>query len=85
MAEGGRGQALFLTVAGIAAATAARKAIDVVWVAATGTKTPDPEDPNESLARAATAAVVTGAVVALVRMGINRKGHEVAQRKRAAA
>jgi hypothetical protein len=85
MAEDGRAEALFLTVAGIAAAAAARKAIDIVWVAATGRRTPQPEDPDETLARAATAAVVMGATVALVRMGLSRKTHQVTRRRHASA
>jgi Protein of unknown function (DUF4235) len=85
MAEDGRVEAVFLTVVGLAAAAAAKKAIDVVWVAATGRRTPQPDDPDETLPRAAAAAVVTGAVVSLVRMGISRKAHQVQRSRRAQA
>jgi Protein of unknown function (DUF4235) len=85
MAEEGRAEAVLLTVVGLAAAAGAKKAIDIVWVATTGRRTPQPDDPDETLARAAAAAVVTGCVVALVRMGITRKAHQVRQRRRAPA
>lgn len=84
MAEIRRSEALFLTVAGIAAATAAKKAIDVVWVAATGRRTPQPDDPNETIGRAVAGAAVTGAVVSLVRMGLTRKTHQASRRRTAA-
>jgi Protein of unknown function (DUF4235) len=82
MAKSGRAEGLVLTVAGMAAAAAAKKAIDVVWVAATGRRTPKPDDPDEPVGRAVAGAVVTGAVISLVRMGITRKA---ATRKKATA
>ncbi len=85
MAEQGRGEAMLLTAAGLAAAVAARKVVDVIWVSAAGRHTPRADDPNEDLTTAAIAAVLTGAMVALVRMGVARKANELKSRRHASA
>ena len=85
MAEQARGEAVLLTVAVLAGTVAARKLVDVIWVTATGRHTPRGDDPNENLTAAAIAAGLTGATVALVRMGVARKANEIKSRRRASA
>ena len=85
MADEKRGEALLLTAAGLLAAVAARKIVDVVWVTAAGRHVPKTDDPDEKLSTAATAAVLTGAIVALVRMGVSRKANELNRRRHASA
>ena len=85
MAEQARGEAVLLTVAALVGTLAARKLVDVIWVTATGRHTPRGDDPNADLTAAAIAAALTGATVALVRMGVARKANELKTRRRAAS
>jgi hypothetical protein len=85
MADQARGEAVLLTAAALAGTLAARKVVDVIWVSATGRHTPRADDPNEDLTAAAIAAVLTGAMVALVRMGVARKANQLKSRRRASA
>ena len=81
MAENARTEAIMLTLAGLFAAEVARKVVDVVWVAASGKHAPDPNDPDETMARAISGALVMGAVLAVVRMSIGRKTRELKRRR----
>ena len=83
--QGGRGEAVLLTAAVVAAGLAARKVVDVIWVSATGRHTPRVDDPEVAFATAAAAAVLSGAMVALVHMAVSRKANELSRRKRASA
>jgi len=79
--EGGRAELVMLALVGIMATAAARKAVDVVWVAVTGTRSPRADDPDVAPKQAISAALVTGAVMGVVQMGISRKRHEIKRRK----
>ena len=81
MDEGGRTELVMLALVGVLATAAARKAVDVVWVASTGTRAPRADDPDVAPKRAVSAALVTGAVMGVVQMAISRKRHEIKRRK----
>jgi|tagenome__1003787_1003787.scaffolds.fasta_scaffold20808725_1 hypothetical protein len=85
MSEQGRGEIVLLTAAVLAAGAAARKIVDVIWVSATGRHTPRVDDPQEAFGSAAAAAMLSGALVALVHMSVTRKAHEISRRRRASA
>jgi hypothetical protein len=75
MAEAGAklGWKVFGGVAGIAAAVAARKAVEAGWKAATGREPPGtPESPLTSWAEAVGWATFSGTVVALARLAATR-------------
>lgn len=64
-------------VAGLGAATVARKVLDRSWKAASGKQPPqNPADPDVGIAEAVMWAGVTGAAVALARMLAQRRAAE---------
>jgi hypothetical protein len=80
------GEATFL-VGGFLATMVARKVINVVWVAASGKAVPDdPGDPKVSTGEAVAFAVLTGALVGVAKLLVQRKANTVkANRVRARA
>lgn len=56
------------TAIALVGAIAAKKAVSFLWKAASGHQPPDGDDTSASLREAAAAAVVTGALIALVRV-----------------
>ncbi|HTY71315.1 MAG TPA: DUF4235 domain-containing protein [Actinomycetes bacterium] len=85
MADEGRVEAVMLTAAGLAAAAVARKVVDVVWVAVSGQHAPQADDPDETIPRAVTGALITGALLSLIHMVVSRKTHEITRARRARA
>ena len=67
-----------VVVIGLAAALVARRLVNVVWVAASGRAVPDdPADPRVSTGEAVAFAVVTGALVGVARLLVQRKANEL--------
>lgn len=63
-----------LVVGGLAAAAAARKVVNVVWVAVTGRRVPeDPNDPGVSTGEAVAFAVASAATVGTAKLLVARK------------
>lgn len=63
-------------VGGLAAAAAARKVVNVVWVAATGRRVPeDPGDPGVSTGEAVAFAAATAATVGAAKLMVARKAN----------
>ncbi len=63
-----------LVVGGLAAAAAARKVVNVVWVAVTGRRVPeDPNDPSISTGEAVAFAVASAATVGTAKLLVARK------------
>jgi Protein of unknown function (DUF4235) len=65
-----------LMVGGLAAAAAARKVVNVVWVAVTGRRAPqDPNDPGVSTSEAIAFAVASAATVSTAKLLVARKAN----------
>jgi uncharacterized protein DUF4235 len=75
MAQGGsKVWTLFSLLAALVAATVAKKALHTSWRAATGKNPPEnPADPDVDVWEAALWAAVSGTLVALARMMVQRK------------
>ena len=77
---------VLLVVAGLAATMLARKAVGVLWIAATGRQVPDdPANPQIRTAEAVSFAVMTGALVGVARMLVDRKASAIRNRRNAPA
>jgi hypothetical protein len=77
--------ALFV-VAGIVATLVAQRAVNIVWVAATGKEAPkDPGDPRVGTGEAVAFAVTTGACVGVLRLLVQRKANQVKAKRAARA
>ena len=74
MASGSKVWSVFSLGAALGAAAVTRKALDKSWQLTTGKKPPEnPADPDVEIWEAAMWAAVTGAFVALARMGAQRR------------
>ena len=74
MASGSKVWTVFSLGAALGAAAVARKTLDKSWQLATGKKPPqNPADPDVEIWEAAMWAAVTGAFIALARMGAQRR------------
>ena len=72
-------------VGGILAAMVARRAVNVVWVAASGKAAPeDPGDPRVSTTEAVAFTMATGALVGVARLLVQRKANQLKARRGAA-
>lgn len=70
------GAQAMLVVGGLAAATAAKKVVHVVWVAVTGRDVPsDPNDPEVPTRDAVAFAVATAATIGAAKVLVARKAH----------
>ena len=77
---------VLLLVGGIVATLLARRAVGILWVAATGRRAPDdPGNPDVRTGEAVAFAVMTGALVGMARMLVERKANEVKARQAAEA
>ena len=84
MAKGGSsvGTDVMFALGAFAATIVARRAVNVLWVAATGKHAPDdPSDPKVSTAEAVAFAVATGVAVGVVRLLVQRKGSQIKARR----
>ena len=74
-----------IVLGGIAAALVARRAVNVVWVAASGRPVPDdPSDPRVSTGEAVAFATATSALVAVARLLVQRKANAIKAKRNAA-
>ena len=72
---------VLLALVGVLATAAARKAVDVVWVASTGTRAPRADDPDVAPKRAVSAAARHRSSHGRGSDGVARKRHEIKRRK----
>ncbi len=75
---------VLLVVGGIAATMLARRAVGILWIAATGRHAPDdPSDPEIRAGEAVAFAVLTGALVGVARLLVERKSNQIKIRQAA--